>query len=131
MRRGILMAGLWVLCGCGDDVDHLERVFDKTAAKFDGATESMRGKLQNGEKAVRGVIAETSLDTRVVLRMRWDADLVGAEVQAQQIGPGTVELTGTVNDLAQQRRAVELAQTTVGVEKVLDRLTLASDAEKP
>lgn len=131
MRRGLLLAGIVTLCGCGDDVDRLGRVFDKTAAKFDGATESMRAKLQNGEKAVRGAIGETSLDSRVTLRMRWDADLVGAEVQANLVGPGTVELTGTVTDLAQQRRAVELAQTTLGVEKVLDRLTPASDADKP
>jgi osmotically-inducible protein OsmY len=127
MRRGLLLAGLMMMCGCGDDVDRLGRVFHKTAAKFEGSTESMRAKLQNGEHAMRGIVGETSLDSRVTLRMRWDADLTDADVQARLVEPGVVELTGTVADLTQQRRAVELAQSTVGVEKVLDRLNLAAD----
>jgi osmotically-inducible protein OsmY len=37
---------------------------------------------------------------------------------------GTVELRGEVADLEQRRRAVELARSTLGVEQVIDSLTV-------
>ena len=37
---------------------------------------------------------------------------------------GEVELKGKVNDLMQRRRAVELTDSTAGVEKVVDQLEL-------
>jgi osmotically-inducible protein OsmY len=131
MRRGLTLMGILMVCGCGDDVDRLGRVFERTAAKFEGATESLRDKLRNGCGAVNGAVNETSLDSRVALRLHWDKDLDGVEVQVHLAGPNAVELTGLVTDLKQQRRAVELAQSTSGVERVLDRLTLESDSENP
>jgi osmotically-inducible protein OsmY len=56
--------------------------------------------------------------------------MAGADVQVRLTGSSVVELTGVVADLAQRRRAVELAGTTVGVESVLDRLRVETDAEK-
>ena len=38
---------------------------------------------------------------------------------------GTVTLTGTVTDAAAKRQAVRIAQTTAGVARVIDKLTLA------
>ena len=109
----------------------MARVCHKTAAKFDGVTENMRGKLQNGWGAVRGSVSETSLDSRVALRLRWDTDMTGADVQVRLVGPGVVELHGTVIDLTQRTRAMQLARTTTGVENVLDALTIEGEAEKP
>ncbi len=103
----------------------------KTAAKFDGVTEGMRDKLRNGWGAVRGSVGDASLDSRVALRLRRDTDMSGADVQVRLTAPATVELTGSVADLSQRRRAVELAHTTAGVENVLDRLTVEADADKP
>src|SRR5262249_61132742 len=41
---------------------------------------------------------------------------------------GVVELTGSVADQLQREEAVRLVQGVPGVERVLDRLTLSSDA---
>jgi osmotically-inducible protein OsmY len=109
-------------CGCSQDADGLARVCQKTAAKFDDATENMRGKLQNGWGAVRGSLPESGLDSRVSLRLRWDQELEGANISVAPAGAGMVRLTGDVTTLAQRRRAVALAQSTAGVEKVLDEL---------
>lgn len=117
------------LCGCSEDADRLGRVCQKVAARFEGVTESLRGKLQSSAGAVRGSVIETSLDSRVALRLRWDRDMEGAEVQVNPVGPGVIELHGSVADLRQRRRAIELASTTVGVENVIDRLTTEADAE--
>lgn len=131
-RRRWLIAGLLLaVCGCSKDVDRLGQVCQRTAAKFAGATGGLRDKLQTGCGAVRGTVSETSLDSRVELRLRWDKDMAGAEVKVSLAGPGVVELTGTVADLTQRRRAVALAQTTTGIENVIDRLTVEADAARP
>jgi osmotically-inducible protein OsmY len=130
IRRGLILGSALTICGCSEDADRLARVFQKTAAKFDGATEGLREKLHNGWGAVRGSMSETSLDSRVALRLRWDTDMGGADVQVSLVGPGAVELTGSVADLMQRRRAVELARTTAGVDSVVDRLTVETDASK-
>jgi len=80
-RLGLMLALGLATCGCSQDADRMARVCQKTAAKFDGVTENMRGKLQNGWGAVRGSVSETSLDSRVALRLRWDADMTGGDVQ--------------------------------------------------
>jgi osmotically-inducible protein OsmY len=130
IRRGLILGSALTICGCSDDADRLARVFQKTSAKFDGVTESLREKLQNGWGAVQGSMSETSLDSRVGLRLRWDTDMGGADVHVSLVGSGAVELTGTVADLMQRRRAVELAHTTAGVENVIDRLTVEGNVGK-
>lgn len=128
IRQGLILLLVLMISGCSQDADRLARVFQKTSAKFDGVTEGLRGRLQNGWGAVRGSVSETSLDSRVALRLRWDTDMAGADVQVRLAAPGAIELTGTVADLTQRRRAVELAHTTVGVESVIDRLSVDADA---
>lgn len=130
-RQGLVLILALASGGCNRDADQLARVFHKVAAKFDGVTEGLRDKLNNGWGAVRGSVGEAGLDSRVSLRLRWDADLAGADVQVRLAGPGAVELTGVVADLTQRRRAVELAQTTVGVENVLDQLHIEAESDKP
>ena len=131
IRQGLVLSLALTSCGCGQDADRLVRIVHKTSAKFGSVTERLRDKLQHGWGAVRGSVSEASLDSRVALRLRWDSDMAGAEVQVRLVRPGVVELTGAVADLTQRRRAVELANTTVGVEEVRDRLRVEADASRP
>ncbi len=64
---------------------------------------------------------ETSLDARVSIRLRWDKNLADMPIQVSSKG-AVVELKGAVRDLDQRRRAVEIAESTAGVEKVVDAL---------
>jgi osmotically-inducible protein OsmY len=57
----------------------------------------------------------------VSARLSWDKSLAGVPVQVRANG-GRVELHGTVPDLTQRRRAVELAESTAGVTEVVDAL---------
>ena len=127
IRQGLVLSLALASCGCNQDADRLTRVFQKISSKFDGVTEGLRDKLHNGWGAVRGSVSEASLDNRVALRIRWDSDMAGAHVQVRLVGSGVVELTGPVADLTQRRRAIELAGTTIGVENVLDRLSVSKD----
>jgi osmotically-inducible protein OsmY len=107
--------------GCSqEDPDHLARVAKCVAAKGEGLTGDA-DKTLTGWQALQTNLDELTLDARVSARLRWDKDLAGAQIQVQA-REGAVELKGTVRDLAQRRRAVELAESTVGTEKVVDRL---------
>jgi osmotically-inducible protein OsmY len=109
--------------GCStDDTDHLARVAKCLAAKGEGLTGEADRTL-TGWQALQANMDEMALDARVSARLRWDKDMTGAQIQVQ-VKEGAVELKGTVRDLPQRRRAVELAQSTVGTEKVVDQLEI-------
>ena len=115
-RRWLFFAGI-ILCGLGcnsSDQDHLARAAGKAHEKIQSATgESSRG-LTTGWQSM-------ALDARVSARLRWDKALSSEQIQVQANG-SVIELKGTVRDLIQRRRAVELAESTVGTEQVLDLL---------
>jgi BON domain len=108
---------VFVLCvvGCSNsDQDHLARAAGKARERIKSASgESGRG-LTTGWQSM-------ALDARVSARLRWDKILSNEQIQVQATG-GVIELKGTVRDLIQRRRAVELAESTVGTEQVLDLL---------
>jgi osmotically-inducible protein OsmY len=120
-----LVAGLtFATCGCeGQDTDRLGRAARRIAAKFDSLTSGADDKLSAGWQAFRVDLNEMSLDARVSARLRWDKALAGAKIQVQA-KDGVIELKGPVADMAQRRRAVELAESTAGAEKVTDLLEI-------
>jgi osmotically-inducible protein OsmY len=67
-----------------------------------------------------------NLAERVRLRLRWEKVL--AEAQIEIIANGKeIELKGNVKNMEQRRRAVELAESTTGVERVLISLTIGDE----
>jgi hyperosmotically inducible periplasmic protein len=131
-RRGTgwLLAVLVLgVCGCNDkDVDQLARVARKAAEKVQSVTGGTQGKVTQVWQALRANCDEMALDARVAARLRWEKVMAGAAIQVQANGT-TVELRGTATSAAQHDRALELAQETVGVEKVVDGLTIEAAAE--
>jgi hypothetical protein len=69
-------------------------------------------------------VSTTPLDARVLWRLRWDKALAGADIQVDSPMSGVVQLRGIVNDLSRQRRALDLAETTEGVDRVINELGL-------
>jgi hypothetical protein len=147
-KRFALLFLTTLLCGCGgDDTERLGRIGRKTMARCETVTASLRGKVSAGVDAVRtalpepaaappstpaipppstppAAVATTPLDARVLWRIRWDKLLAGADIQVDSPGNGVVQLHGIVNDLTRQRRALELAETTEGVERAVNELGL-------
>jgi osmotically-inducible protein OsmY len=121
MLVALSMTGLFLLAGCdSQDTDRLVRVGRVTMDKV----QSMAGdhsKLFTGLQAVRGDLQDLGLDARVAARLRWDRALADAQIEVHA-RDGKVELKGKVNSLEQRRRAVELAESTVGADKVVDSL---------
>jgi osmotically-inducible protein OsmY len=119
----LLPLALLTLCGCSNqDQDHLARCGRKVADRLENIIHS-DGKLAAAWQGVRGSSGETAPDARVEARLRWDKVTADAQIQVKA-ADGVVELKGTVRDLDQRRRAVELAEGTVGVQRVTDSLEI-------
>jgi osmotically-inducible protein OsmY len=127
--RGLFVVGLLLVCGCSrQDADRLARVTRKAVAKVEALTGAAPDRLAAGWQAMRAGWDEAALDGRVAERLQWDRALTGAQVRVQAAGGGVVELQGTVTSENQRSRAVELAQATVGVESVVDKLEVSGAA---
>jgi BON domain len=125
--RGKEMGNFWKLVlltaliafgsGCNNnDRDHLARAAGRAREKITDLTGESGHGLTTGWQAM-------ALDARVSARLRWDKTLMSERIQVQANG-GLIELKGVVKDLTQRRRAVELAESTVGAEQVVDSLEI-------
>jgi len=129
-RRWLCLGLVGLACGCSSqDSDRLARVGRKAAAKADGLTEGARGRLANAWQAMKVSTDEGTVDGRVATRLRLDKALAGVSIQVTALGKGQIRLRGTVADLPQRRRAVDLAQTTFGVTGVFDELTVEGEGQ--
>jgi osmotically-inducible protein OsmY len=128
--------GAWQLCwlvfvlitltaGCKqEDAERMVRVGRKVTAQVEALTADQDGGFHKGWQAICNGWQETTLAGRVAARLRWDKKLADAQIQVSATGK-VVELKGTVRDLDQRRRAVDLAEATTGVDKVTDALEVA------
>jgi hypothetical protein len=120
----LVLIALGVLAGCTrEDKQRLTRVGDRVGAKVDAMAGGPRDKLGDGWQVLLAGWEQVSLDVRVAARLRWEKSLEGCSIQVHADGEA-VELTGTVRNLEQRRRAVELAGSTAGVKQVVDQLQL-------
>jgi hypothetical protein len=121
-RVWFLLGLIALTAGCSrQDTERLARIGKRLAAHAEALTADCRASLDSNWN---GVGEDVGLGARVWARLRWDRDLEGLPIQVHA-ARNTIELKGTVRDLAQRRRAVELAESTTGVEKVNDQLHVA------
>lgn len=121
-RHGWLLAGLLLLGGCQNkDAEQLARLGGKLSQKAEAFVVTQGGQLAQSWPGMALRRGETALDARVADRLHWDRKLTELTIQVKADG-GTIELQGKVEDREQRQRAVELAETTVGVEKVTDKM---------
>lgn len=124
----LLLAPIILATGCNrHDTESLSRIGRKIVDRASAAGSGVREKL-DVLKVARGGLG--SLQERVAVRLRWEKML--ADMALEVVVSGTeIELKGTVKTAEQRARAVELAEATVGVERVLVSLTVAADSPFP
>jgi osmotically-inducible protein OsmY len=128
MFRKVLIGGVFLTIVGGalagskrSDAETLTRVGRKVADKVTGAmpdTATVAGPIaavKTGEVL--------SIEERVRVRLRTDKALDGAKIVVLLDGK-TIRLRGEVKGTEQTLRAVELAQTTTGVDKVVSELAV-------
>jgi hypothetical protein len=127
IRWAICLIGLVTFSpGCQRaDTDRLARVGHKLADKTELLSAQANNKLVTGFHTLRANLEDVGLDARVSARLRWDKALADVVIQVQVID-GHIQLSGTVPDLSMRRRAVELAESTIGVTEVVDALEITT-----
>lgn len=123
MRLLLLVGVGLVAVGCNQqDRDCLSKVGKRLVEQMEDAAGTSPDPVASGIQAVRGSVGGGHLDSRVVLRLRWERDLAGATIRVRATGPATVALEGTLRDEGQRGRALEVARATSGVEQVEDKM---------
>jgi osmotically-inducible protein OsmY len=111
----VSLLGLGFLTGCNhNDTEGLARIGRKLAAKAKARADDMGSKLDLPRIGVR---RDPSLQEKVQDRLRWEKSLADIAFEVN-VKDKEVELKGAVNNHLQRQRAIDLAESVVGVEKV-------------
>jgi osmotically-inducible protein OsmY len=110
--------------GCkARDGDILRRIVRKTGEKLQG-TSGPIGQLGEGISASAG---SSGAAGRVEARLRWDRYLADVRIEVSGEEDGVVVLSGKVKDAQIKQRALDLANSTVGVVRVKDEVTVSAE----
>src|SRR5258708_2817176 len=123
MRRLLVPLCVLLCAGCvKQDTEILARVGRKLGEKAQASTAGLSDRLPF--KIISATDAPpTSLADQVRQRLALDKNLASLAIDVQAAN-AEVTLKGTVDKDDQKRRAVDLAETTLGVEKVVDSLQI-------
>ena len=117
-----------VLVGCNrPDTDALSRIGRKMAAHAKSNADDLGTKL---DLRWTGSKKEPSLQEKVQDRLRFENTLTEVSFEVF-VTDKEVELKGTVKTDLQRQRAIELAETVAGVDKVTNSLQLADQQANP
>ena len=116
--------------GCEkQDPDHLANIARKVASRAEPLVGSLdtdwvqrlHSTPPSPPASVPEPVAEPNAEARVTARLRWEKSLADTSIQVVASESG-IELKGKVHDVAQKKRAVELAESTTGVDRVTESL---------
>jgi osmotically-inducible protein OsmY len=117
----MLFTVMTVSAGCSrQDAEGLSRIGRKISAHAKGSAGDVGGKV---EHALFGSKKDPSLQEKVQDRLRWDNALADVKLEVS-VKNKEVELKGEVKTAQQRLRAIDLAETSVGVEKVTDAIVV-------
>jgi osmotically-inducible protein OsmY len=136
MRARIRVGGPWgvvvlagLACGCnGQDADRLAQIGRLSAARGEELTRGVRERLVRGWAAIQAGSAVAAVDGRVSSRIGWDKSMAGVDIQVSSPSSGVVVLRGSAPDESRRQRAAELAQSTDGVDRVVNEITVPTAA---
>lgn len=128
LHKTLWLCGVFALAGgCSrQDTDGLGRIGRKATVRCEAVTANVNHTAQRGCQGIWNSWETAALETRVSARLRWEKSLSESVIEVQATGK-TVELRGKVGDEPQKRRAGELAEGTLGVEKVDNQLQVAKE----
>src|SRR5436190_11241296 len=107
------------LSGCNrHDTDALARIGQRIAVHTRRNADEMSAKLELPWKDAN---KEPTLRAKIESRLRWDSALTECKFEIQT-KEKEVELKGSVKTDEQRQRAIDLAQTVVGVDKVIETI---------
>ena len=108
---------------------HAQGPIQRAGQALDNAGKNIRRNVENAVERGQITAQERDLLGRVSQRLTFDKQMVGSVLQLTVRSDGAVILQGSVADEAAKRRAVDLAQSTLGVTAVVDEVAVAKDVK--
>ena len=103
---------------------------DSLGDKVNRGLERAERKLRETWGDIQKATHRMTVQGRVYARLYWDKSLADAPFQVETKDGGVVVLKGSVPSAEAKHRAVELAQSTVGVNDTVDELGIAPNKTK-
>ena len=103
---------------------------DSLGDKVNRGLERAEKKLRETWGDIQKATHRMTVQGRVYARLYWDKSLADAPFQVETKDGGVVVLKGSVPSAEAKHRAVELAQSTVGVNDTVDELGIAPNKTK-
>jgi osmotically-inducible protein OsmY len=120
---GISLVCSIAFCGCNrHDAEALARIGKKIGASAKANAGDVGAKIDLSWAGKR----EPSLQEKIQDRLRFENTLTEITFEVS-VKDKEVELKGTVKNASQRQRAIELAETVAGVERVNDLVTVKDD----
>ncbi len=125
---GLLGITLLILSGCNQkDKEKLGNIGRMVGSKMETAIldikEELLKKRGKSSQPTKNVNFNSETAQKVSERLNNDSELKDSKIEVSEVNQ-TIVLKGRVGDLQQKRRAVNIAETTVGVKSVQDLLRL-------
>jgi hyperosmotically inducible periplasmic protein len=131
MSRTLLRGAACVLVFCGAlSAFGQQKDSDSLGDKVDRELRRAESKLRESWGDVQRATHRMTIQGRVYARLYWDKSLADAPLKIETKDGGVVVLKGSVPSPEAKRRAVELTQSTVGVNEAVDELAVAPNKEK-
>ncbi len=108
-----------------------QSVGERVGESVDRGLTKLGDKIRKTWAEFRKSVDELSVQGRVYARFHWDKALAAAPIEITVQDENVVTLTGTVPNETARRTAVTLANDTVGVHQVIDRLSIAQPPAPP
>lgn len=94
---------------------------------IDRGLDRLQGEVQDGWQALKQTVDRLGVEGRVYSRLRWDKEIATSTINIDATDAGVVTLKGQVRSSASKQKAVRLASGTVGVNRVVDQLSVTED----
>lgn len=118
-----------VFCGALQAVGQ-QKESDSIGDKVDRGVKAVESKFREKWGDVKRATHRMTIEGRVYARLYWDKSLADADLKIEGKDGGIVVLHGSVPTADAKHRAVELAQSTVGVNETTDELVVAPNKTK-
>jgi hyperosmotically inducible periplasmic protein len=131
MSQTLLRGAVCVLIFCGAlRAIGQQKDSDSLGDKVDRGVRAVESRLRETWGDVKRATHRMTVEGRVYARLYWDKSLSDATLKIETKDGGVVVLKGSVPSREAKRRAVELAQSTVGVNETTDELAVAPNKAK-
>jgi hyperosmotically inducible protein len=106
--------------------DKIDSAVDSIKKGAENAADAVKEQYHRAHESVHGLSAHG----RIYARFHWDKHLQEAKIEISVKG-SVATLTGTVPTDKAKAKAIELAEDTVGIDKVIEHLTVIAPSPSP